>query len=1016
MRSLDPFDYRRNVLTPALSGGVLPDLFVRYLLDIDDCDESADENAIGEQLAAIKSFWDKEEDNGKYRDVIGRLKAEHSTSKLTLGDVRARAEEAAKIVAQREADDRSRQKQTDDFEKQVGEIVKRNGGLTPRDRRILSEVARGMELSEDYVEKYLDGCPPLEVESSASPLPDSTRRKIRDELKSYAELHSRPRDGASLFHFLGFNGPDVGQDLLRDRWTELQEKNRKLRPDYEKELTDRLLANVRTYLLDGDIMVYLATLTADVAENLSPRVAAAAVDDGVIDEAETEQLVNMAQEWGLPSAEARDLVRRIAHDLELQVVLGGVAEYVSCGQCNHPHLKEGAPQRCRKCGAHLFRKCPACAKTNPASSAACGNCGRDLAADAAARKTLEHAQVALDRGRPREAKNAVESARSQLEGQSAFEQLLASVDGAMASAAASWKVVATELGERRFNAAASALRVLAQEASDVPGPDGELPSDKLASAQRQLDEVRKLVADSRRLDDDQREAVLARALATVADSSEAARELATIKPMPSSDVSAAASNRSMAIDWQPTSSPGEISYRIMRADDTAGSLSTATEVGTTTETSFSDPSAEVGAIVRYAVICERAGAASAPAWSEPSVVARGVQQLMAVEGDGMLELRWDHVGSVGRVDVIRRDVESGETAELAAESTGLVDQKLVNGRRYEYAVSVSYPGAGAERVSTPGQTVVGTPAARPLPVEDLIAEGGGNIVELRYSRPAAGSVQVYRCSEDPGVVPGEDLRIEEFAALGEAIAPTAGGAEDRAPASLAWYLPVTVAGGYAVAGVAVRHAAISPIENVQAVDYQSSVRVTWSWPDDVRAAVAVWRRDREPTAVDDEKANRIETTVAQYDENGGLEIAAEGPAPIFVAVFPSVRIRGEFITGTTAGRGARASVARKQKVDVRYQLRRAGLRGKQLHLSIVEPVDQRLPELLVVARRGDILPRAVDDGDVVAQLGGDSGSVEHQLDLGKLGRPIALRMFTAISSAGTTHRLHDPDSSELIFP
>jgi hypothetical protein len=360
-------------------------------------------------------------------------------------------------------------------------------------------------------------------------------------------------------------------------------------------------------------------------------------------------------------------------------------------------------------------------------------------------------------------------------------------------------------------------------------------------------------------------------------------------------------------------------------------------------------------------------------------------------------------------------VDGGPDVKLSPGAAGVVDRSVVNSKRYRYRVRVSYAGVDGEPIATQGRVVYGAPAARPMPVDDLLVEDEGDGVAIRYRQPATGTVQIIRCGAEPRIAMSEDLHPDSVSALGEAVAPTAGGARDAHPLPLAWYVPVTIAGGYAVAGWPVRHARLSAIDNVRGADYRSTVRVTWSWPDDVRSAVVVWRRDRQPTGVDDDKATRVETTRAQYTEQGGVELPADGPDPVFVAVFPSALIDGEHVTGATAGRGARVAVAREAKVDVRYRLRRSGLRGKQLHVSIVEPANQALPEFLVVARQGDMLPRAPEDGRVVAQLGGTSGPLEHQLDLGQLGRPVALRLFAAVPSAAATHRVHDPDSRDLII-
>jgi hypothetical protein len=109
-------------------------------------------------------------------------------------------------------------------------------------------------------------------------------------------------------------------------------------------------------------------------------------------------------------------------------------------------------------------------------------------------------------------------------------------------------------------------------------------------------------------------------------------------------------------------------------------------------------------------------------------------------------------------------------------------------------------------------------------------------------------------------------------------------------------------------------------------------------------------------------------------------------------------------------------VRRKQKTAVRYAVRRAGrLSNKRLEVEVNEPADGNLPELVLVGREGEILPRATADGTVLARLGGSEGVRTSTLELRGLSRPMAVRLFLGSAGAASGYVLFDPMADDLMI-
>ncbi len=1009
MLPFDPGSYVQKVLAPVVGGAPLPDMFARYLLEPDDEDDAA----IRERMAEVKAHWDKLQarNNIKYDELLKRLIHEHSAAGLTLFDPVERRGAAERARAERAEADARRRHDEQEFEQQLTEVLARAKGLTTRDRLILEEFSRGLDLDAAAVAARLDGCPTIADHRGADPLSDDIRERIGRGLASYAAASGNPSRGISLFHALELSGPEYDAAILESSWERCAKQQRELTVEHPaKTAMATVLSLARVHLIEDDPAVYTATLVLDVRDALRPRAARAAIDDGGIDELESEQLVREAQERGLPAQEARYLVAELARDLGVELRLGAAVDYVACANCNRPHPVTGAPERCTKCGQALFRSCPKCQARGPASDAACSACGTDLAAYARSLKAMSDARLAIEAGLLAAAAALLAEA-GEGAGDEDRQALSAELERGLRQARSEWEVIEREIGERRLYTAVVHLAQLEQRAVDVAGPAGVPAAERRAAVVARIGEVERLLSRARGASREAREQSLASALEQAVDCREAEQELGQMPPLAPGDVRAVVDLDGIRVSWSRSPSPGPIRYRVARS---LAQASAATEVEITAALSAADPEAPAGEILTYGVTSERAAGASTTVWSTPVLLAREVERLSVTERSGEVHLAWAPVGANARIEVERTDEESGGTVALRPDRAGLVDRTVRNGSRYRYRVRIAYPGTGGRLVHTDGKVVFGAPAQRPEPVRDLSAEMDGSRVRLRCATPAAGTVSVLRCTAEPSVEEGEELSPKELAAIGEPLALDVGGIYDPDPANFAWYLPVSQSGAYLVAGRAIRHLALPRITDVRAVDLGASVRVTWSWPERVRAAVVLSRRDRQPVDADDERALRLAITQAQYTEQGGVELQAVGTEPVFLAVFPAMRMGEELVCPGGTDRRARLAVRRSAKVDIRYAVRRSGLRKRQVCFEVLEPAEP-LPELVLVAKRGELLPRTADDGSVIARLGGHAGPREQGFDLGELGRPVAVRLFFGSIATGVTHRLREPDTQELIF-
>ena len=1005
MRPLDPKTYVLDVLGPYVgaAGGEVPDLFERYLLEPGDNDEIE----IARRLGDVKALWDKRRENPKYGAIIRTLSDAHLEAEITLGDPGERAR-VAKEAAQR---DRERTEKAAgalaSWRSLLAEQVKASGGLDPARRGQLERMAAKQGLDPATVKRDLDGAP---VAKMPDVLDKGRRQRVRKALLELAQAVGEPRIALSLYHALGLELTEDGA-LVQERYEAALRENSRRAIGTNANLYKNVLAEAKLLLIDGDPRAYVEGLLLDVKEEME-FVGMEAASDNVIDTTEAEQLLRRALELGL----TRDLGRRVIIDLAkengVSIETGAPVDYVACPSCNAPHPRTSAPKACGRCGTALFVDCPAggCGTRNDATAARCSNCSTDLHRYTEATRRLATLPAAVSAGRVAWAAAELEEIARVLGDKAVSPEVARGVEDAERDAQQQWGAIEQAIGERRLFGARAALRRLAKVAGDVLGPSGDLPSDRAKEVERRLSELDEVLARARATTGAAREQALVRALALAADCEEATVALDAVAPEPPGPVKVRMGTSGPLVSWGPSPTIA-VRYALRRTDVRAGS---STELGDVTETTYDDRDAPTGAFVRYEVTSARGSARSTTASSPPLTVAREVRRLALADGDAEVRITWEPVPSSARVLVFRRDAAGGDEAELVTDRSGLVDRTVANGQRYGYRVCVEYAVDGARPRRTAGLTVFGQPSPPPEGIDVLGVRQLADGVLVEFARPPVGSVTILRCQAEPEIDFGATADPARLADLGKVLPSDGRGARDAASSGICWYLPVTISGGTAVVGRARRHLALPDIVNVTAVERRNEVRVTWEWPQSVRIARVIWRRDCQPSGPDDPDADAAWVRLGEYRDRGGFAIDAGGSRPLFVAVVPGIRVDGDLVSATAIPRAARTSIRPTKKIDLRYDVRRTGMRRKRLEVRVHAPLGTDTPGLVLVARSGDLLPRHAADGEVVARLGGGE-PLTSSIDLARRSKPLAVRLFLGSTGAAGGYQLFDPTADDLLI-
>ncbi|WP_157892436.1 hypothetical protein [Frankia alni] len=599
MRAFDSDDYRRRVLAVVhrRGGAEHSDPFEIYDIPLAEVD-TLDDAAIRARIAEVWAFWQRSRDHPRYRGVIIGLLDLHTELAAALTDRTSRLALRDRVAAARAARDDERFAVLDAA---VARLVARFGGI-PADRvaglrawaatQGIDESAFALRTRRHRIVPATPATGPAD-RPRPDPIPAEVLRQIRADLDELGRITASdpPR---SLFDLLGVP-PGASRERIRDLRDEALARNRARRPDRRRALLDDLLAAVGALLVDGDADAYLDALAAATSERLRPRVAAAVLVEDALLPAEAADLVAEAEADGLDPHRARAVIRSLARE-------------------------QGVP-------APPLPPPAAAAGHRPPGGARPTSSPPSARADAW-RAAVSRARAALRAGRPVEAGEHVAAAREYAgETLPPIRAMDDEVETAIRVAAGRWAALAPLIAAGRYQAVVPAARRLAETAADVPGPDNQLAGELLSLAEARCTAADALVARARTAGALDRERLLAEALALVTDHAEASALLARSRPDPAVPGGPAGVNppggavasptavwarrdaRSVLVSWQPSTTAGEVRYRVTRfAADGVGRA-----VGVTAGTSLEDGGAPPdGAMPRYEVAAGVGGAWSAP--------------------------------------------------------------------------------------------------------------------------------------------------------------------------------------------------------------------------------------------------------------------------------------------------------------------------------------------------------------------------------------------------------------------
>jgi hypothetical protein len=999
MWEFDDKNYMARVLSPAerarAAGEPLPDYFTRYALPLD----ADDINDISKALKRVAMFWAQTKlHNPRFQHVLKLLGDEHPAATAILTD-KAKRDAARKAAAAAVAERAARR-----FVKveQVIALLAGKGYITPAELKLLlDEFVKPGELTEEEVlsrvKVPIKETPP--EGPKAEPLPNHVWQQICNSL----QLLKRP----NLYAFLGVASP-LSKDKLKAACEKASGVWLAKPPTDERASAEGLLANIQTYLVDGDPARYEASRLAEVKRELRTMVLLAAEDKRVTAQ-EYEAILKYAASRGYESAIAAQAVMELAAELGAVVESVKHEEEVACPNCRKGFSAASKPLNCDVCGANMWRDCPRCANRAPAMLVACGKCGLrfdDLekldGLVREAEKAIEENRlgdaIAKEReasGLWSEAPNLV-SLRTKIRArEEELKRLRADVEKAFS--------------QKRFYATGDPVRTLVARAAGYAFPDGKTAADLGALRDERLKRVEERIAAAKacesRGDVDGAAMAYEEALSIASDCADAERGLKRHPPAPAGAPKATLTPTGIRLDWGPSPSGGALKYTVVRkADGPPSGISDGAKVTPSpiAGRSCEDRNVAAGSTVHYAVFVERFGVQSPPACSDPVLCAAEVTGVRSTVGDRTVEFTWKEIAKNATMRACRRtdrppkDAADGDPIVSVA-GTKISETGLKNGQIYHYHISLEYRADDGGVVRTKGLGLSVTPDAPPVAVGELRTRAEGSGILLEWDKPAGGTVRIYR-GANQGIKPATRVELTALAGLGIKLAnrDVTRAVDPQPPPGISNYLAVSEGPEYAIAGAARLYVAQTDVSGVQGLDLGSEFQIHWQWPPETAFVAVGWSHDSYPEDPAGKGVTSRLVSRSDYETHNCFQFSDPEPKSYYFTIFAGVEANGQRLYSPGIRLDARKEFRTTTVSELSYTVEQGSFtRKSQVKVALQSSQLIRLLPDLVLLVNPTNLPRSATDGQPLLRIRnrgiGPKQTVDFTLEVNK--RPTFVRMF-----------------------
>lgn len=522
-----------------------------------------------------------------------------------------------------------------------------------------------------------------------------------------------------------------------------------------------------------------------------------------------------------------------------------------------------------------------------------------------------------------------------------------------------------------------------------------------------LKEVESKLAVMRSASGDEAFTIVMKLKELIADSDELNQSL---KKFPPDEVPVLNSKRvgdEITLTWKPSPSIGEISYFVVRKENTYpnGPTDGAT-VYSGKELTYTDSTAPKNTVLYYSVFAVRIGVYSKATRLDEAVAIVGkVTNLKAIGGDEMVTLSWTKAPTVTEIRLYkycgyeRPQDDSQYEIIPCTRLDGLLVNGLTNGTNYWFAISAGHTLNGKTYFSEKAY-LSAVPQKPAKPLQDFSVQLIDEVFQAKWTQ-SEWDVILFYAKQKPEYAVGTIYDLNELLSKYEKIdinLKSLTEAEFRLNfVGECYIIPGVINASNVILNVASYISSVPAAKDVS-FDINSAATemyVNFTWPKKIDRSLLVYRMDTYPTGIDDPLAHKVECSKRQYEANEGILISNPAKGTFYAEVYTYFESDGHRVYSDAC----RALLSNEPQKDVFYtfKYKKAGLFSKKCTLTVEIEIDGGcvFPGFAVVSKYKST-PLKRGDGDIVCTVNDNTeikGSHTFEFDVSPMKPDTRLKMF-----------------------
>ena len=372
---------------------------------------------------------------------------------------------------------------------------------------------------------------------------------------------------------------------------------------------------------------------------------------------------------------------------------------------------------------------------------------------------------------------------------------------------------------------------------------------------------------------------------------------------------------------------------------------------------------------------------------------------------------------VKRIEIFRSENNShlkhGEGQKMVSPSKNkFTDSNLINDKEYFYSIFSIYEDCTGKEYISEGIRISSIPSSPPSPVSDLSYSVSSKRVNLKWTNPNKGNVQIMRSQNKINHSVGSVLSFNEVQSFGNFLSNNSNSSAffDIDFQGQIILTPFTIHNSNAILGNEISITSVEEVSNIKSQLSGGKLYLEWIWPAGCDLVQIKYSHDGFPNSGKINNPTSINFTKEQYNHNSGYVINQPSNKDYYFTIYTCSKVSGkDFLSN-----GVNELVVNSEIISIGYKVIVKKMFSKSAFVELKCQHNIPIPEIMVVLKYSGI-PLNKNDGTclmkICAKITNSSAKIE--IPFNNVAKEKYIKLFFVDDSSNKKFQLQMPKKEEL---